>query len=145
MLANKLKNVHKLQQVLALKRDRQAQMLQQQRQQAQHYQQQLDSLLGLQQHYQQAATQGRLNSALLTNQGALQSMLTKVLNHHRHEQALLQADCDKTQQQLYKAHQQVKGLEGVAARWQSQLQQQRDKQAERITQELINARFKRQC
>ncbi|WP_305463464.1 flagellar export protein FliJ [Photobacterium leiognathi] len=111
--------VEQLQRLSEQKRDKLSAIYQQQRQQVDNYQQQLQLLSQLKQHYmgKEQAHGATMNSAMLINSNQLTSQLTTMIDHHQHEQAIMSAECDHSAQQLQASNQQVKRFEEVKKRW----------------------------
>jgi flagellar export protein FliJ len=70
-------------------------------------------------------------------------MLAGALNHHRHEKAVLDAECEHSRKELEACHARGKGLESVVGRWQKKQQYERAKQEQKRIEEIINARHKK--
>ncbi|WP_305457921.1 flagellar export protein FliJ [Photobacterium leiognathi] len=137
--------VEQLQRLSEQKRDKLSAIYQQQRQQVDNYQQQLQLLSQLKQHYTGTAqTYGAtMNSAMLTNSNQLTSQLTTMIDHHKHEQAIMSAECDHSAQQLQASNQQVKRFEEVKKRWLAKQQYEKARKEQKQLEELINLRCKK--
>ncbi|WP_060988609.1 flagellar export protein FliJ [Photobacterium leiognathi] len=137
--------VEQLQRLSEQKRDKLSAIYQQQRQQVDNYQQQLQLLSQLKQHYTGTEqTYGvTINSAMLTNSNQLTSQLTTMIDHHQHEQAIMSAECDHSAQQLQASNQQVKRFEEVKKRWLAKQQYEQARKEQKQLEELINLRHKR--
>ncbi|WP_305842798.1 flagellar export protein FliJ [Photobacterium leiognathi] len=137
--------VEQLQRLSEQKRDKLSAIYQQQRQQVDNYQQQLQLLSQLKQHYTGTEqTHGAtINSAMLTNSNQLTSQLTTMIDHHQHEQAVMSAECDHSAQQLQASNQQVKRFEEVKKRWLAKQQYEQARKEQKQLEELINLRHKK--
>ncbi|WP_305404623.1 flagellar export protein FliJ [Photobacterium leiognathi] len=137
--------VEQLQRLSEQKRDKLSAIYQQQRQQVDNYQQQLQLLSLLKQHYTGIEqTHGvTINSAMLTNSNQLTSQLTTMIDHHQHEQAIMSAECDHSAQQLQDSNQQVKRFEEVKKRWLAKQQYEKARKEQKQLEELINLRCKK--
>ncbi|MGD6735619.1 flagellar export protein FliJ [Photobacterium leiognathi subsp. mandapamensis] len=137
--------VEQLQRLSEQKRDKLSAIYQQQRQQVDNYQQQLQLLSQLKQHYTGTEqTYGvTMNSAMLTNSNQLTSQLTTMIDHHQHEQAIMSAECDHSAQQLQASNQQVKRFEEVKKRWLAKQQYEQARKEQKQLEELINLRHKK--
>jgi flagellar export protein FliJ len=140
---SKLRVVSKLQKLAEQQREQQSRLLDQLRHRAEHYQQQLNLLGELQSGCRQNAVPGACNSVTLQNTAGARSMLAGALNHHRHEKAVLDAECEHSRKELEACHARVKGLESVVGRWQKKQQYERAKQEQKRIEEIINARHKK--
>ncbi|WP_318481248.1 flagellar export protein FliJ [Photobacterium leiognathi] len=137
--------VEQLQRLSEQKRDKLSAIYQQQRQQVDNYQQQLQLLSQLKQHYTgKEQTHGAtMNSAMLINSNQLTSQLTTMIDHHQHEQAIMSAECDHSAQQLQASNQQVKRFEEVKKRWLAKQQYEQARKEQKQLEELINLRHKK--
>ncbi|WP_318433085.1 flagellar export protein FliJ [Photobacterium leiognathi] len=137
--------VEQLQRLSEQKRDKLSAIYQQQRQQVDNYQQQLQLLSQLKQHYTgtEQTYGGTMNSAMLTNSNQLTSQLTTMIDHHQHEQAIMSAECDHSAQQLQASNQQVKRFEEVKKRWLAKQQYEQARKEQKQLEELINLRHKK--
>ncbi|WP_318453884.1 flagellar export protein FliJ [Photobacterium leiognathi] len=137
--------VEQLQRLSEQKRDKLSAIYQQQRQQVDNYQQQLQLLSQLKQHYMGTAQtySATMNSAMLTNSNQLTSQLTTMIDHHQHEQAIMSAECDHSAQQLQASNQQVKRFEKVKKRWLAKQQYEQARKEQKQLEELINLRHKK--
>ncbi|WP_318443645.1 flagellar export protein FliJ [Photobacterium leiognathi] len=137
--------VEQLQRLSEQKRDKLSAIYQQQRQQVDNYQQQLQLLSQLKQHYTSTdQTYGStINSTMLTNSNQLTSQLTTMIDHHQHEQAIMSAECDHSAQQLQASNQQVKRFEEVKKRWLAKQQYEQARKEQKQLEELINLRHKK--
>ncbi|WP_318472555.1 flagellar export protein FliJ [Photobacterium leiognathi] len=136
--------VEQLQRLSEQKRDKLSAIYQQQRQQVDNYQQQLQLLSQLKQHYTgtEQTYGATINSAMLTNSDQLTSQLTTMIDHHQHEQAIMSAECDHSAQQLQASNQQVKRFEEVKKRWLAKQQYEKARKEQKQLEELINLRCK---
>ncbi|GAB7227957.1 MULTISPECIES: flagellar export protein FliJ [Vibrio] len=140
----KLKAVGKLQLMEEKQRDRVGQQLDQMRQQHVHLQTQLQQLSALKNHAGQSALMApTLNSATLMNLNRVDQMLQKMLQHHEHEQAVMQARCTSVQKQLEHKHARVQGLEKVLERWRAKQNYEKAKKEQKLIEDIINSRLKR--
>ncbi|WP_318475549.1 flagellar export protein FliJ [Photobacterium leiognathi] len=137
--------VEQLQRLSEQKRDKLSAIYQQQRQQVDNYQQQLQLLSQLKQHYTgtEQTLGATINSAMLTNSNQLTSQLTTMIDHHQHEQAIMSAECDHSAQQLQASNQQVKRFEEVKKRWLAKQQYEQARKEQKQLEELINLRHKK--
>ncbi|EAS65651.1 flagellar export protein FliJ [Photobacterium angustum] len=140
-----VKAVEQLQRLSEQKRDKLSAIYQQQRQQVDNYQQQLQLLGQLKQHYMGAEQpQGSaINSAMLNNSNQLTSQLATMIDHHQHEKAIMSAECDHSEQQLQSSNQQVKRFEEVKKRWLAKQQYEQARKDQKQLEELINLRHKK--
>ncbi|MGR5231335.1 flagellar export protein FliJ [Vibrio rotiferianus] len=140
----KLKAVGKLQLMEEKQRDRVGQQLDQMRQQHVHLQTQLQQLSTLKNHAGQSALMApTLNSATLMNLNRVDQMLQKMLLHHEHEHAVMQAQCTSVQKQLEHKHARVQGLEKVLERWRAKQSYEKAKKEQKLIEDIINSRLKR--
>ncbi|WP_318491123.1 flagellar export protein FliJ [Photobacterium leiognathi] len=137
--------VEQLQRLSEQKRDKLSAIYQQQRQQVDNYQQQLQLLSQLKQHYTgiEQTHGATINSAMLTNSNQLTSQLTTMIDHHQHEQVIMSAECDHSAQQLQASNQQVKRFEEVKKRWLAKQQYEQARKEQKQLEELINLRCKK--
>lgn len=144
-MKGKLKAASQLQQLAEQQRDRQSKLFAQQQQQSEHYQRQLDALQQLKSGCQSGGRPGKmsLSSSTLQNNATVQSQLSRLLNHHQHEKAVMDARCRQSQIQLEQSHARVKGLEVVIERWQAKQRFEEARKAQRQLEELINTRYRR--
>ena len=140
----KLKAVGRLQQVEEKRRDQVGQQLESMRQRHAHIQLQLAQLAKLKNHSGQSALNTPvLNSATLMNLSRVDTMLQKLLRHHEHEQAVMQAQCSSVQKQLEHKHARVMGLEKVLERWRTKQRYEQACKEQKQLEDLINARLKK--
>lgn len=143
-MESKLKAVGKLQQMEEKQRDRVGQQLDTMRQRCTHLSLQLEQLSALKNHAGQSALSTPvLNSATLMNLNRVDQMLQRMLHHHEHEQAVMQAECDSVQKHLEHKHARVKGLEKVLERWRHKQNYEKAKQEQKLLEDIINCRLKR--
>lgn len=144
-MKGKLKAASQMQQLAEQQRDRQSKLFAQQQQQSEHYQRQLDALHLLKSGCQGSGSAGQtsLSSSTLQNSATVQTQLSRLLNHHQHEKAVMDAQCQQSKVQLEKSHARVKGLEGVIERWQAKQRFEEARKAQRQLEDLINARYRR--
>ncbi|WP_318483375.1 flagellar export protein FliJ [Photobacterium leiognathi] len=137
--------VEQLQRLSEQKRDKLSAIYQQQRQQVDNYQQQLQLLSQLKQHYTgtEQTLGATINSAMLANSNQLTSQLTTMIDHHQYEQAIMSAECDHSALQLQASNQQVKRFEDVKKRWLAKQQYEQARKEQKQLEELINLRCKR--
>ncbi|WP_181388416.1 flagellar export protein FliJ [Vibrio albus] len=140
---SKLRAVSKLQKIAEKQREQQGMLLEQLRHQAEHYQQQLELLGELHSGCAKRVVSGACSSVVLQNTAGARTMLAGALNHHRHEKAVLDAECEHSRKQLEVCHAKVKGLENVVERWQKKQQYEQARQEQKRIEEIINARYKK--
>lgn len=141
----KVRAVGKLQQMAEQQRDRLGQLFVQQRQQADYFQQQLEALGMLKSgcQWQSHVTPQGVNSTMLMNSTRVQGLLDRMLHHHQHEQALMEAECQRSRQQLEASQAKVKSLETVLERWKAKQQYEQARREQKQVEDLINARYRR--
>lgn len=143
-MESKLKAVGKLQLMEEKQRDRVGQQLDVMRQRHSHLKMQLAQLSALKNHAGQSAlTTPVLNSAALMNLNRVDQMLQKMLRHHEHEQAVMQAECASVQKNLEYKHARVQGLEKVLERWRTKQNYEKAKKEQKLIEDIINSRLKR--
>lgn len=143
-MKSKVRAVSKLQQIAEQNRDRQGRVFEQQQQQASYFQSQLDALGMLKTGCQAQGINGSAtSSAALQNTASVQMMLNRMLHHHEHEKALMDAECRRAKSQLEASHAKVKGLETVLDRWKAKLNFEQARKEQKQIEDLINARHKR--
>ncbi|HHF3146280.1 TPA: flagellar export protein FliJ [Vibrio diabolicus] len=143
-MKSKLKAVGKLQQMEEKQRDRVGQQLDAMRQRHSHLSMQLEQLSALKGHAGQSTrTVPTLTSAALMNFNRVDQMLQKMLRHHEHEQAVMQAECASVQKTLEHKHARVQGLEKVLERWRTKQNYEKAKKEQKIIEDIINSRVKR--
>ncbi|EKM33485.1 flagellar export protein FliJ [Vibrio harveyi] len=143
-MESKLKAVGKLQQMEEKQRDRVGQQLDVMRQRHSHLAMQLEQLSELKNHAGQSALATPvLNSATLMNLNRVDHMLQKMLHHHEHEQAVMQAECASVKKHLEYKHARVQGLEKVLERWRSKQNYEKAKKEQKLIEDIINSRLKR--
>ncbi|NAW68148.1 flagellar export protein FliJ [Vibrio sp. V27_P1S3P104] len=140
----KLKAVGKLQLMEEKQRDRIGVELDETRQRHAHLQTQLEKLSALKHDSSQSALMTpRLNSTTLMNLNRVDQMLQKLLLHHEHEQAVIEAQCSSMQKQLAHKHARVQGLEKVLDRWRAKQRYEKAKKEQKLIEDIINSRLKR--
>ena len=145
-MESKLKAVGKLQLMEEKQRDKMGQQLDVMRQRYSHLSMQLAQLSALKSHAGQSALNTVvLNSAALMNLNRVDQMLQKMLRHHEHEQALMQAECTSVQKHLEHKHARVKGLEKVLERWSRKQNYEKAKREQKLMEDIINSRLKRKA
>lgn len=144
-MKSKVRAVSKLQQIAEQNRDRQGKVFEQQQQQASYFQQQLDALGLLKTGCQALGVNGTgiMSSTVLQNTASVQLMLSRMLHHHQHEKAVMDAECLRAKSQLEASHAKVKGLETVLERWKAKQHYEQAKKEQKQIEDLINARHKR--
>ncbi|AQW59883.1 flagellar export protein FliJ [Vibrio owensii] len=145
-MESKLKAVGKLQLMEEKQRDKVGQQLDVMRQRHSHLTMQLAQLSALKNHAGQSAlTTPVLNSAALMNLNRVDQMLQKMLRHHEHEQAVMQAECASVQKHLEYKHARVQGLERVLERWRTKQNYEKAKKEQKLIEDIINSRLKRKA
>ena len=144
-MKSKVRAVSKLQQIAEQNRDRQGRVFEQQQQQASYFQSQLDALGMLKSGCQALGINGSatVSSTVLQNTASVQLMLNRMLHHHQHEKAVMDAECRRAKSQLEASHAKVKGLETVLERWKAKQQYEQARKEQKQIEDLINARYKR--
>ena len=143
-MKSKVRAVGKLQQIAEQNRDRQGRIFEQQQQQASYFQSQLDVLGGLKTGCRAQGINGSATSVTaLQNTANVQLMLNRMLHHHQHEKALMDAECRRAKSELEASHAKVKGLETVLERWKAKQQYEQARKEQKQIEDLINARHKR--
>ncbi|OLQ79154.1 flagellar export protein FliJ [Photobacterium proteolyticum] len=144
-MKNKVRAVSKLQQIAEQNRDRQSKVFEQQQQQASYFEQQLNALGALKAACQTLGANGsaHMSSTVLQNTASVQLMLSRMLHHHQHEKAVMDAECLRAKSQLEACHAKVKGLETVLERWKAKQHYEQAKKEQKQIEDLINARRKR--
>ncbi len=140
----KIKAVGKLTQVAEKRRDQVGQQLESMRQQSQHLELQLSQLSQLR-TYQSGELQQKttVTSANLMNLNMVDQMLHKMLVHHRHEHAVMEAQCSSVQKDLEHKHARVKGLEQVMDRWQAKQKYEKARKEQKMIEDIINSRIRK--
>ncbi len=140
---SKITAVGKLHQVEEKRRDDVGQQLENMRKKNQYMQHQMEMLNELKMHTGESAFRSPvLNSAALMNLNHVDTMLQKLLVHHRQEQAVMEAECKSVQKQLEDKHARVKGLESVLERWQKKQSYEKAKREQKLIEDIINSRLK---
>ncbi|PFG58466.1 flagellar export protein FliJ [Vibrio sp. ES.051] len=140
----KIQAVGKLRLMEEKQRDRVGQQLDAMRQRHSHLSMQLEQLSALKGHAGQSARSvPTLTSATLMNVNRVDQMLQKMLHHHEHEQAVMQAECASVQKKLEHKHARVQGLEKVLERWRKKQSYEKAKKEQKLIEDIINSRVKR--
>ena len=79
------------------------------------------------------------------NLNLVDQMLQKMLNHQKHEQAVMEAQCQSVQKQLQQKAARVHGLEQVLDRWSKKQNYEKAKREQKLIEDIINSRIKRRA
>ncbi|MCG9790305.1 flagellar export protein FliJ [Vibrio mediterranei] len=140
---SKIRAVGKITQVEELRRDQIGARLESMRNQNEHLAKQLLALSELKTLNHSGSNQ--TNSMGLMNLNLVDQMLQKMLNHQKHEQAVMEAQCQSVQKQLQQKAARVHGLEQVLDRWSKKQNYEKAKREQKLIEDIINSRIKRRA
>lgn len=140
---SKIRAVGKITQVEELRRDQIGARLESMRHQNEHLAKQLLALSELKTLNHNGSNQ--TNSMGLMNLNLVDQMLQKMLNHQKHEQAVMEAQCQSVQKQLQQKAARVHGLEQVLDRWSKKQNYEKAKREQKLIEDIINSRIKRRA
>ncbi|SEG51656.1 flagellar export protein FliJ [Vibrio hangzhouensis] len=138
---SKIRAVGKMTQVEELQRDQIGARLDAMRHQNEHLAKQLTALSELKALNYSGSS--KTCSVGLMNLNLVDQMLQKMLNHQRHEQAVMEAQCQSVQKQLQQKAARVHGLEQVLERWRKKQNYEKACRDQKLIEDIINSRLRR--
>jgi len=144
-MQTKLRTIEKIHKIEQNKRDLLSRRLDSMRQQQAHVQSQLDQLAELKKQTTVFTEGNFIHSEMLVNHNRVERMLTKLITHQEHEQAVQTAKCASLQRELELKQVKVKGLEDTAERWQGEYQSHLQNLEDIALEEVINNQFARRA